>query len=139
MNFFLSNVQHLTGTGEDTTGKIAKRIIGYDGPIVVTNLLRERFSSANRPSPAEIQGSMSTLEEQCFGYIVKSGATVTFLKEEPAKIDEASLIKFGLSLEDYRKSFFKTNMDVSNRLREKVMAASETASRILNTADSGEV
>ena len=31
---------------ENTGKKVAKRVLTYDGPLVATNLLREKFSSA---------------------------------------------------------------------------------------------
>lgn len=130
--------QHFTGAAEDTSEQIARKIINYDGPLVVTNLLRERFSSGKRPSPIEVQESMATLESQHLGYVATNGATVAFVKEVPAEVDEASLARLGVSMENYSKSFFKTNMDVSNRIRERLIATNENASRILNSVAENE-
>jgi hypothetical protein len=57
----------MEGAGE----KIAKRVLDYDGPLVVTNLLREKFSSSTRPTPAEVRESMESLEAGCLGHVVK--------------------------------------------------------------------
>jgi hypothetical protein len=91
---------------EGTGKKIAKRVLDYDRPLVVTNILREKFSSSTRPTPAEVRESMESLEADCLGHVVKSGATVAFLKEVPSKVEETSITKHGVSKDDYRKSFF---------------------------------
>jgi hypothetical protein len=120
---------------EGTGKKIAKRVLDYDGPLVVTNLLQEKFSSSTRPTPAEVRESMESLEADCLGHVVKSGATVAFLKEVPSKVEETSITKHGVSKDDYRKSFFKINMDISNKLRDRIKANNEFACAILNATE----
>lgn len=81
---------------------------------------------------------METLQSESLGYVVKSGNTVAFLKEVPDRVEESSIERYGLSMDNYTKLFFKTNMDISNRLRERLIAHSEVASRILNAAEADE-
>ena len=120
---------------ENTGKKVAKRVLTYDGPLVATNLLREKFSSSTRPTPAEVHDSMESLEADCLGYVVKSGSTVAFLKELPSKVEDASITKHGVLKNDYKKSFFKLNMDISNKLRDRIKANNEFACAILNATE----
>ncbi len=120
---------------ECTGKKIAKRVLEYDGPRVVTNLLREKFNSSARPMPTEVYESMESLEADCLGHVVKSGATVAFLKEVPSNVEEVSITKHCVLKDDYRKSFFKLNMDISNKLRDRIRANNEFASVILDATE----
>ena len=79
--------------------------------------------------------SMESLEANCLGYAVKSGSTVAFLKELPSKVEDASITKHGVLKDDYKKSFFKLNMDISNKLRDRIKANNEFACVILNATE----
>ena len=115
--------------------KIAKRVLEYDGPLVVTNLLREKFNSSARPTPAEVYESMESLEADCLVRVVKSGTTVAFLKEVPSNVEEMSITKDGVLKDDCRKSFFKLNMDISNKFRDRIRKNNDFASAILDATE----
>ena len=85
--------------------------------------------------PERQSASMESLEANCLGYAVKSGSTVAFLKELPSKVEDASITKHGVLKDDYKKSFFKLNMDISNKLRDRIKANNEFACVILNATE----
>ena len=78
---------------------------------------------------------MESLEADSLGYMMKSGPTVAFPKGIPRKVEESSITKHGISMDVYRKSFFKVNMDVSNNFRDRIKANFEIASTILNATE----
>ena len=78
---------------------------------------------------------MESLEGDCLGRVVKSGTTVAFLKEVPSNVEEMSITKHGVLKDEYRKSFFKLNMDISNKLRDRIRTNNEFASAILDATE----
>ena len=123
------------GTAKDSKTKISNKILTYHGPIVVSNLVREKFSSRNRPSPTEVQEVMQSLEEEGLGYLVCVGSTVTYVKELAEHVCESVLERHELTIEEYSRWFSKQNMDVSNKLRERLMAVDENARRVLESVE----
>ena len=77
---------------------------------------------------------MESLKADCLGYVVKSGSRA-FLKELPSKVEDASITKHGVLKDDYKKSFFKLNMDISNKLRDRIKANNEFACAILSATE----
>lgn len=53
-------------------------------------------------------------------------------------VEESSVTKHGVSMDEYRKSFYKINMDVSNNLRDRIKANFEIACTILSATEDDE-
>ncbi len=86
------------------------KILMIPGPFFTKRRIYNSISSADRPDPAKVEEVMQALAVESLGSVVKIRRGVMFYKSFPEHVDQTTLAKYRISLEDFRKCFF-TNDD----------------------------
>lgn len=88
------------------------------GPFCTKRRIYNSISSADRPDPAKVEEMMQALAADSLGSVVKIRRGVIFYKSFPEHVDETTLAKYRISLEDFRKCFFTVDDNLTATQKE---------------------
>lgn len=94
------------------------KILMVPGPFCGKRRVYNSISSADRPEPAKVESMMQALAAESLGNVVKIRRGVFFYKTFPKDVDETTLAKYRISLEDFRKCFFNNDDHITETQKE---------------------